>query len=119
VYTCMMWVPLHPHKTVLLLSCYCLLLCHPPPLRPVSGSEDTTVRLWNAGGSCLQVLEHPGCVWTVAFTARGELVSGCSDAVGRVWSSDPERKVGHPAAQCAAACGGGGGRGGDDCTWSY
>jgi WD40 repeat protein len=58
-----------------------------------AGSEDNTVRLWNAGGSCLQVIDHPGCVWSVAFTQRGELVSGCSDAVGRVWSNDPARKV--------------------------
>jgi WD40 repeat protein len=65
-----------------------------------AGSEDNTVRLWNAGGSCLQVIDHPGCVWSVAFTQRGELVSGCSDAVGRVWSNDPERKV--------SVCGGGG-----------
>lgn len=71
--------------------CSCLLLLEHALLAP--GSEDNTVRLWNAGGSCLQVLEHPGCVWSVAFTQRGELASGCSDAVGRVWSNDPQRKV--------------------------
>lgn len=32
-------------------------------------------------------------MWSVAFTPRGELVSGCSDAVGRVWSNDPTRQV--------------------------
>jgi phospholipase A-2-activating protein len=61
------------------------------------------VRLWNAGGACLQTIEHPGCVWAVSFTAKGELVSGCSDAVGRVWSSDPERKV-RPAAYVQSGC---------------
>jgi phospholipase A-2-activating protein len=51
------------------------------------------VRLWDAGGSCLASIEHPGCVWAVAFTAAGDLVSGCSDAVGRVWSASAERQV--------------------------
>lgn len=41
----------------------------------------------------MQVLDHPGCVWATAFTDRGELVTGCSDAVGRVWSNDPARQV--------------------------
>jgi phospholipase A-2-activating protein len=58
-----------------------------------SGSEDNTVRLWSSAGACLQVLDHPGCVWAVAFTPAGDLVSGCSDAVGRVWSSSQERQV--------------------------
>jgi WD40 repeat protein len=51
------------------------------------------VRLWDAGGSCLATIEHPGCVWAVAFTSAGDLVSGCSDAVGRVWSASAERQV--------------------------
>jgi WD40 repeat protein len=65
------------------------------PVAPVgAGSEDNTVRLWSAGsGAALQVLPHPGCVWAVAFTALGDLVTGCSDAVARVWSSTAERQV--------------------------
>jgi phospholipase A-2-activating protein len=51
------------------------------------------VRLWDAGGSCLAAIEHPGCVWAVAFTPAGDLVTGCSDAVGRVWSAAAERQV--------------------------
>ena len=41
-----------------------------------------------------QVLEHPGCIWDLCFTPAGDLVTGCSDGVARVWSVDPERKVG-------------------------
>eukprot|EP00879_Flechtneria_rotunda_P022200 GHRR01023424.1.p1 GENE.GHRR01023424.1~~GHRR01023424.1.p1 ORF type:complete len:115 (+),score=18.80 GHRR01023424.1:331-675(+) len=65
----------------------CILCCY-------AGSEDNTVRLWSAAtASCLQVIEHPGCVWAVTFTPQGDLVSGCSDAVARVWSTDPSRQV--------------------------
>jgi WD40 repeat protein len=58
-----------------------------------AGSEDNTVRLWDASGSCLATIEHPGCVWAVAFTPAGDLVSGCSDAVARIWSAAAERQV--------------------------
>ena len=51
-----------------------------------SASEDNTARLWHADGSCLQVIEHPGCVWDVAFTANGDLVTACSDYVARIWT---------------------------------
>ena len=35
-----------------------------------------------------QVLPHPGCVWSVSFTDSARLVTGCSDAVARVWAAD-------------------------------
>lgn len=34
-----------------------------------------------------------GCIWDVKFTAEGDLVTGCSDAVARVWTSREEAKV--------------------------
>ncbi|GAX81885.1 hypothetical protein CEUSTIGMA_g9313.t1 [Chlamydomonas eustigma] len=58
-----------------------------------SGSEDGTARLWRPSGECLQVLEHPGCVWDMCFTLEGNLVTGCSDAVARVWTQDPNIKA--------------------------
>lgn len=58
-----------------------------------TGSEDNTVRLWNASGTCLQTIEHPGCVWAVSYTAAGDLVSGCSDAVARIWTTAEDRQV--------------------------
>eukprot|EP00887_Chlorella_sp_A99_P006848 scaffold2.g6848.t1 len=65
-----------------------------------SGSEDNTVRLWHADGTCLQVrggaedgrtIEHPGNVWAVAFLPNGDLLTGCSDGVARLWTRAAER----------------------------
>ena len=56
-----------------------------------SASEDNTVRLWHADGNCLQVIEHPGCVWDVAFLPGGDLVTACSDYAVRVWTGDSHR----------------------------
>lgn len=57
------------------------------------GSEDNTVRLWRASGECLQTIEHPGCVWDVTFLDNGDVVSACSDAVARVWTTAADRQV--------------------------
>lgn len=57
-----------------------------------SGSEDMTVRVWQPSGSCLQVIPHPGCVWSVCFHETS-LVTGCSDSVARIWSSDEAKKA--------------------------
>ncbi|PNW78780.1 hypothetical protein CHLRE_09g389912v5 [Chlamydomonas reinhardtii] len=57
-----------------------------------SGSEDNTVKLWRPNGDCLQTIEHPGCIWALDFAAdTGDMLSGCSDAVTRVWAADPAR----------------------------
>lgn len=58
-----------------------------------SGSEDNTVRLWRASGECVQVVEHPGCVWGLDFLPNGDLVTACSDAVARVWTSESARQA--------------------------
>lgn len=34
-----------------------------------------------------------GCVWDVAFHRNGDLVTGCSDFVARIWTSDPARQA--------------------------
>ncbi|GLI62315.1 hypothetical protein VaNZ11_004922, partial [Volvox africanus] len=65
-----------------------------------SGSEDNTVRVWRPSGECVQVLEHPGNIWAVDFTPLGDLVTGCSDAVARVWTARPEAR-GDPALERA------------------
>lgn len=56
-----------------------------------TASEDNTVRLWRLDGRCLQTLEHPACVWDVAFLPNGDLVTACADSVARVWSREPAR----------------------------
>lgn len=58
-----------------------------------SGSEDNTAKVWRTDGECLQTLEHPGCVWDVAFLPNGDLVTACSDAVVRVWSRNTDRRA--------------------------
>lgn len=56
-----------------------------------SASEDNTARLWRPDGTCLQVIEHPGCVWDVAFLPNGDLVTACSDYAARVWTRAADR----------------------------
>jgi phospholipase A-2-activating protein len=58
-----------------------------------SGGDDNTARVWGLDGACIQVLEHPGCVWAVAFLPNGDLVTACADGVARVWTKSEERKA--------------------------
>ena len=56
----------------------------------LSGSEDKTVRLWDAvTGQCLRVLEgHTESVWSVAWSADGrQALSGSSDQTVRLWDA--------------------------------
>lgn len=80
----------------------------------VSGGEDRTVRVWRGphflpltpfpplvsltsfaaptDGECAQTLVHPAIsVWTVATTPNGDIVTGCSDGIVRVFSPEEER----------------------------
>ncbi|CDO73615.1 hypothetical protein BN946_scf185014.g85 [Trametes cinnabarina] len=77
----------------------------------VSGGEDRTVRIWrgqlslplfpaghiltslpNTEGECAQTLVHPGIsVWTVSTMPNGDIVTGCSDGVVRVFSTEEQR----------------------------
>ena len=53
-----------------------------------SGSEDSTVRLWDAEtGACLKTLEgHDSTVFSVRFSPNGRMVlSGSSDRKVRLW----------------------------------
>ena len=55
-----------------------------------SGSDDDTVRLWDAGtGAALQTLEgHSDPVWSVAFSPDGKVVaSGSGDHTVRLWDA--------------------------------
>jgi len=58
--------------------------------RIVSGSDDKTVRVWDAAsGECVQTLEgHSGGVMSVAVSADGSrIVSGSDDKTVRVWDA--------------------------------
>lgn len=57
----------------------------------VSGGEDNNARVFaiDSGGqtmSCLQTIAHPGVVWAVAFTSQGDILSGCSDGMARIFT---------------------------------
>ncbi|KAF8860264.1 PFU-domain-containing protein [Acephala macrosclerotiorum] len=58
----------------------------------VSSGEDRTVRIWK-GTECIQTITHPAIsVWGVAVCAEnGDIVSGASDRVVRVFTRSGER----------------------------
>ncbi|KAK4989808.1 WD repeat protein Lub1 [Elasticomyces elasticus] len=58
----------------------------------VSSSEDRTVRIWR-DGECIQTITHPAIsVWSVAVCpGTGDIVSGASDKIVRVFTRDQER----------------------------
>ncbi|KAI4120365.1 MAG: hypothetical protein LQ347_007107, partial [Umbilicaria vellea] len=60
----------------------------------VSSGEDRTVRIWR-GNECIQTITHPAIsVWGVAVCSEnGDLVSGASDRIVRVFSREKERQA--------------------------
>jgi len=66
----------------------------------VSSSEDRTVKIWR-DGQCIQTITHPAIsIWTVAACPEtGDIVSGASDNIIRIFSRDPERQASEVAIQ--------------------
>jgi phospholipase A-2-activating protein len=60
----------------------------------VSSSEDRTVKIWRNGQS-IQTITHPALsIWSVAACPEtGDIVSGASDSMIRIFSRDPERQA--------------------------
>lgn len=60
----------------------------------VSSGEDRTVRVWN-GTQCVQTITHPAIsVWSVAACKEnGDIVTGASDRITRVFSRSPDRQA--------------------------
>ncbi|CAL9121032.1 unnamed protein product [Musa textilis] len=50
-----------------------------------SGSEDCFLKIWR-DGTCIQSIEHPGCVWDIKFLKNGDIVTACSDGTVRIWT---------------------------------
>ncbi|CAG9808101.1 unnamed protein product [Chironomus riparius] len=59
----------------------------------VTGSEDNTIRLWSVKEGALgESLSLPvQSVWSVACMDNGDIISGSSDGIIRVFSKDPSR----------------------------
>lgn len=58
----------------------------------VSGGEDSTLRMWNAEGELGKAITLPAqSVWAVACANNGDIVTGTSDGVVRVFTKDPSR----------------------------
>ncbi|XP_052774869.1 phospholipase A-2-activating protein-like [Mya arenaria] len=57
----------------------------------VSSGEDRTVRVWK-DGECRQTINHPCLsIWSLCVMANGDIVSGASDGILRVFTCDPAR----------------------------
>ncbi|KAF3772866.1 Phospholipase A-2-activating protein [Nymphaea thermarum] len=67
-----------------------------------SGSEDCSAKIWK-DGTCIQTIEHPGCVWDVKFLSNGDIITACSDGVARIWTTNGDRMSGALDIQAYAA----------------
>ncbi|ESN99243.1 hypothetical protein HELRODRAFT_67216 [Helobdella robusta] len=57
----------------------------------VSGGEDRSIRIWK-DGQCVQTIFHPAqSVWCVSVLANGDIVTGSSDGVVRMFTQEPSR----------------------------
>ena len=57
----------------------------------VSSGEDRTVRIWQ-DSSCFQTITLPAVsVWSVATSAKGDIITGSSDKMARIFTTDPDR----------------------------
>ncbi|KAF2868099.1 phospholipase A-2-activating protein [Massariosphaeria phaeospora] len=62
-----------------------------PDGRLVSSGEDRTARIWE-NQQCVQTITHPAIsVWTVAASENGDIVTGASDRIVRIFTRATER----------------------------
>lgn len=62
----------------------------------VSCGEDSTLRMWNVitGDQLGEPIYHPAIsVWSVTCLQNGDIVTGCSDGVVRVFTMEPARQA--------------------------
>jgi len=80
------------------LYCVCVL----PTMEVAASGEDKTCRVVR-DGEVVATLQHPGSVWSVACTPDGDVVTGCSDGVARVFTRDAGRVADADAVQAYEA----------------
>jgi len=56
----------------------------------ISGGEDRFLRIWK-GGKCIQAIIHPGSVWCCCALPNGDIATGCSDGIARIWTRNSSR----------------------------
>ena len=85
----------------------CTVVCRGLALVPgkglASASHDTTLRLWNAAGTCVrQYLGHTALVYACAATPEGLLASASEDNTARLWQGDGSclQVIPHPGVPC-------------------
>lgn len=60
----------------------------------VSGGEDSTLRMWNMDGELGDAITLPAqSVWAVACLKNGDILTGTSDGIVRIFTRDPSRFV--------------------------
>ncbi|KAJ7334356.1 hypothetical protein OS493_014667 [Desmophyllum pertusum] len=58
----------------------------------VSVGEDRTLRIWKGVGECSQTITLPAqSVWSVTCLSNGDIVTGSSDGIARVFTASEER----------------------------
>ena len=66
----------------------------------LSSGEDRSARIWR-GNECIQTITHPAIsVWGVAVCSdNGDIITGASDRIARVFSRDSKRQASPPTIQ--------------------
>ena len=61
-------------------------------LEVVVVGEDKTCKVFR-DGDVVCTLQHPGSVWSVGCTDEGDIITGCSDAIARVFTRSTVRRL--------------------------
>lgn len=58
----------------------------------VTGGEDSTIRMWSMDGELGDAITLPAqSVWAVACLKNGDILTGTSDGIVRIFTKDPNR----------------------------